>query len=259
MTELSAPSFAAAPDRPPQALRVGDVFQQSQRLFVAHWAAYSGLVLIAYIPLLALSATAGIGVIATRGQPSGFEISILVVGGILSLVVLMLAHAAIYVSVFQDAGGRGFSISQSLVAALRQSPAFIAVALLIYLYAMLAAFLLVFPALIVFCVYYVAYPACVVERIGPIKSMKRSAFLTKGNRWRIFGIVIILMFGLGILTQLIIYLAKLAGGPMFSLVVTLPVEGVGGGFSAVVMGVLYAQLRFAREGVDIEHIASVFD
>jgi hypothetical protein len=39
----------------------------------------------------------------------------------------------------------------------------------------------------------------------------------------------------------------------------LPIEGVAGGFSAVVMGVLYAQLRFAREGVDIEHIASVFD
>jgi uncharacterized membrane protein len=259
MTELLAPSFAAAPVYPPQALRVGDVFRQSQRLFAAHWAAYSGLVLVAYIPLLALSATAGTGLAATRGQPSGFEVGALVAGGLLSFVVLMLAHAAIYVSVFQDAGGRGFSISQSLVAALRQAPAFIAVGLLIYLYAMLAMLLLVFPALIVLCVYYVAYPACVVERIGPIKSMRRSAFLTRGNRWRIFGIVIILTFGLGMLTQLIIYLAKLVGGPIFSLVVTLPIEGVAGGFSAVVMGVLYAQLRFAREGVDIEHIASVFD
>jgi hypothetical protein len=188
MTELSAPSFAAAPVDAPQALRVGDVFHQSQRLFAAHWAAYSGLVLVAYIPLLALSATAGIGIAATGGQPSGFEVGALVVGG------------------------RSFSISQAVGAALRQSPALIAVVLLIYLYATLAMLLLVFPALIVLCVYYVAYPACVVERIGPIKSMRRSAFLTKGNRWRIFGILIILMFGLGILTQLIIYFAKLLGG-----------------------------------------------
>jgi hypothetical protein len=259
MTELSAPSFAAAPVHAPQALRVGDVFHQSQRLFAAHWAAYSGLVLVAYIPLLALSATAGIGIAATGGQPSGFEVGALVVGGLLAFVILMLAHAAVYVSVFQDASGRSFSISQAVGAALRQSPALIAVVLLIYLYATLAMLLLVFPALIVLCVYYVAYPACVVERIGPIKSMRRSAFLTKGNRWRIFGILIILMFGLGILTQLIIYFAKLLGGPIFSLVVSLPVEGVAGGFGAVVMGVLYAQLRFDREGVDIEHIASVFD
>ena len=43
------------------------------------------------------------------------------------------------------------------------------------------------------CVYAVASPACVVEKIGPIKAMSRSAFLTKGNRWRIFGLIALLL------------------------------------------------------------------
>ena len=42
-------------------------------------------------------------------------------------------------------------------------------------------------------------------------------------------------------------------------VATFAIEAVIGAFNAVVVGVLYYQLRVAREGADIEKIASVFD
>jgi hypothetical protein len=38
-----------------------------------------------------------------------------------------------------------------------------------------------------------------------------------------------------------------------------PLELIVGAFGPVALTVLYVQLRAAREGVDVEHIASVFD
>jgi uncharacterized membrane protein len=122
-----------------------------------------------------------------------------------------------------------------------------------------AAILLLIPALVVLCIYAVASPACAVEGLGPIKSMARSAFLTKGNRWRIFGLVVLLYVGLALVSEPIAFLARHFGGRLVGVIVVMPVEGVVGGFSAVAIGVLYAQLRAAREGVAGEHIARVFD
>jgi hypothetical protein len=37
-------------------------------------------------------------------------------------------------------------------------------------------------------------PACVIELTGPWASLKRSAQLTKGYRWKIFGLLLLLAF-----------------------------------------------------------------
>jgi uncharacterized membrane protein len=259
MTDATAPPSLALPVRPPiAAIRIGDVFSQARKIFVTRWAIYSGIVMIAYAPMLAVNARNG-SISGPVRASIGFDFSATILGSLLGIAILMLAHAAIYVSVSQEISGRPFSIGQSINAALRQSPALIAVLLLTWLYAIFAALLLVVPAIIVFCIYAVASPACVVERIGPIKAMSRSAFLTKGNRWRVFGLMVLLFLVTGLLSQFVIFLAKLAGGPIFSLVVSAPVQGIVGGFSAAAIAVLYAKLRIAREGVDIDHIAAVFD
>ena len=62
------------------------------------------------------------------------------------------------------------------------------VALLSVLMMMLSAIALVIPMFIVMTMFWVAIPAAVVERPGVIASLKRSAELTTGNRWRVFGI-----------------------------------------------------------------------
>jgi uncharacterized membrane protein len=258
MTDATAPAFITTPDRSPAAIRIGDVFGQSRKMFTARWAIYSGIVMIAYAPMLAVNARNGWTTPVGRAS-IGFDFKATLLGSLLAIAILMLAHAAIYFSVSQEISGRPFSVGQSIKAAFRQSPALIAVVLLTWLYAIFAALLLVVPAIIVFCVYAVASPACVAERIGPIKAMSRSAFLTKGNRWRVFGLMILLFLVTGLLSRFVILLARLAGGPAFSLVVSAPVQGIVGGFSAVAIAVLYAQLRTAREGVDIAHIAAVFD
>ena len=133
-----------------------------------------------------------------------------------------------------------------------------AAAFMTSLLGMLGLILLIAPGLIVFCVYCVALPACMAERIGPIKAMSRSAFLTKGNRWRVFGILA-LLYIIGTIFQQTVASGAAAAAGAYSIVIALPVNIVVGAFSAVVVAVLYYHLRVAREGIDIEQIVKVFD
>ena len=55
---------------------------------------------------------------------------------------------------------------------------------------MSASLALIVPAFIAATMIFVATPVCVVERLGPFKSLRRSAALTKGCRWRVFGMMI---------------------------------------------------------------------
>lgn len=112
------------------------------------------------------------------------------------------------------------------------------------------------------CVFYAAVAACVVERTGPVKSLVRSAYLTKGHRWRLLGIVLISAFVLIVVSLLNVALTF----PLFryvgSLVLNLALFAVSTLISAVqalVAVAAYHDLRFAREGVDADEIAVVFD
>jgi hypothetical protein len=44
-------------------------------------------------------------------------------------------------------------------------------------------------------IWFLAAPVCVLERLGPFRSMERSRMLTKGGRWLILGIALLLIVG----------------------------------------------------------------
>jgi hypothetical protein len=99
----------------------------------------------------------------------------------------------------------------------------------------------------------------VVERLGPIASIRRSMALTKGERWRVFGIMV----------AVFIVAAMVAGTVEVSLMAALPRviaipflfvwSAVSGSIAAILYVVMYHDLRVAREGLDTDRIAAVFD
>jgi hypothetical protein len=123
----------------------------------------------------------------------------------------------------------------------------------------LGVIMLVLPGLMLFVVLWVVIPVAVVERLGIIASLRRSVFLTKGNRWRITGLVAVLL----LISILISTLPELIVGTgitwrayaYFDYALTALVTAV----SAVVITVSYHDLRLLKEGVDVEGIAAVFD
>jgi hypothetical protein len=259
MTDLSAPTLAIPRAAAPPAIRVGDVFGRSLKMFAAHWLPYCAMMALGYAPI-----TIPTGGLASRIIPTMESHTIAAAIAVFIVIAafascLLLASAAISFGVAQDISGRGFSFGRSVRVALRRSPAILALTLLIGLYGLLALVLLIVPGLIVFTVYSVVVPVCMIEGLGPIRSMSRSAFLTKGNRGRVFEILFALYFGGAMVEQLVKFILERVAGGIPALAIPLIFDIVVGAFSAVALGVLYAHLRIAREGVDIEHIAAVFD
>jgi hypothetical protein len=240
-------SFVVSPVAETPAIRVGDVLSKSWSLFVGRWAPFVGLALIAFAPQFLFSV-----LIPKSG-------GVAIIGSILQIACTSLADAAIIYGVVQVLRGRDFTFGNSLQFGFARLGPVVGLSLVVGILAGLGAILLLVPGFIVMTMYAVAIPVCVAEQLGVFASMSRSAFLTKGNRWRIFGIVILVGLATMLVAGLVGFVIALVGGVRVVDIALYPIEAIAGAFNAVMVGVLYYQLRVAKEGVDIEKIAAVFD
>lgn len=127
-----------------------------------------------------------------------------------------------------------------------------------------AYLLLLIGSVIVLCLFYTTIPACLVERLGPLESLQRAAFLSKNYRGSIF-ILIILTVLISVALELILSLVAAVGAeiPVLGFVITMVAFVVtvvfGQAFGSSVVAVTYFQLRNLKEGVDIDKLVNVFD
>ena len=103
-----------------------------------------------------------------------------------------------------------------------------------------------------------------VERTGVVESLRRSAGLTSGHRWRIFGImIIIIIVDVGVRAALayLEYFAILQFGDVANLgyLIWFAISIAATAFFAVVEAVCYHDLRVLVDGVDVDEIARVFE
>ena len=88
--------------------------------------------------------------------------------------------------------------------------------------------------------------------------MARSAALTKGHRWKIFGILV-LMTIVNIIGGKLVALVLAPAGLIVAVIGSLVWTAVWAAFWNCLLIMIYHDLRIAKEGVDTEQIASVFD
>lgn len=156
--------------------------------------------------------------------------------------------------------GRRPSIDECLKRGLPLVVPALAIGILLLLALMLASIALVIPAAILAMVWYVVIPVAVVERPGIFATFGRSAELTRGNRWRIFGISLIAWaIGVGLSIPIFIVIFLFYGNAMILAGFAWVTTAASLIFSAVLTAVVYYYLRIAREGGSIEDIAAVFD
>jgi hypothetical protein len=214
----------------------------------------------------------------------------------------MLSQAIVLYGAFQDMRGRPVSLADCLKVGLRRFfpliglaicvgiamfayLAFLALAMAAMIQALqsslvMLTFLLVIvmmvPLLILFLMWFVATPVCVVERLGPFRSLGRSRALTKGHRWKIFGLILVTLIPAMIVAGVItVVMAKLGIGVSLRIgiffdlnkamntvaaqIVSLIWTATWTAFYAILVVVAYHDLRVAKEGVDTEQIAAVFE
>jgi hypothetical protein len=235
--------------------RVGHVFSRTWSVLSRNLLPFCFVTAIASLPNLPLVVTQ---TDVARGA-NGANPSWLFLAGLAGMVLGALSQAIVLYGAFEDMRGRPVNLLESLRFGLRRAFPVLGVAVLVPILAGLAALMLVIPGAIVLTMLFVAMPACVVEKLGPLKSMRRSAQLTKGHRWAIFGIWIATTLAWGIVQSVLDKLFIYVGGAALWPVVWLAWSTLLGAFYAILVVVTYHDLRVAKEGVNTDQIAAVFD
>jgi hypothetical protein len=249
MTDLSStPQRFAEHD-----FRVGHVVNEAASVLSRNFPVLFAVTVIADLPALLLGQ--GVG---GEGADVGTGIAAALLFALLMLVFSMLSQAVIVHVTFQNMRGRPVQLGDALNVAMQRFLPILGVALLVALLAGLGMLALIVPGVILAMMWFVAIPVCVVEQRSVWASMQRSAELTKGHRWKIFGMMILLLIISGVVSSLIALVVAF-GGSIIVFIVNLIWTAIWGAFFAVVVAVTYHDLRVAKEGIDIEQIAGVFD
>jgi hypothetical protein len=126
--------------------------------------------------------------------------------------------------------------------------------------------LFVIPGIILAIMWFVAVPACVVERTGVIGAFRRSRELTRGHRWAIFGLyVVFLIFSIGLAAALqtpttVEGAVSAAANPSIAQIsISVTVTTFTSTVGSTLVASIYYELRQIKDGIGPEALASVFD
>jgi hypothetical protein len=102
--------------------------------------------------------------------------------------------------------------------------------------------LLVVPGLILITIWSVVAPVVVIERPGGLGALSRSRDLVRGSGWQVFGVILVLVIGVVVITGAL-SAAGAAAGTGVGLVVRVVVGILAAPISALAAAVLYFELR----------------
>lgn len=217
----------------------------------------------------------GIG-FAMAGSPQDFNLGLFLIIIVISIGGIGVIYPLIMFGAVRTLRGSEWRFFEALSHALKVAIPVIIVTLLVGLGVGLGMLLLLVPGLILLVRWYVAVAVRVVEPVSVMEAMRRSADLTEGRRWEIFGAIIILFVIMFVLQSIfMVFNIMLVGaGSGFN-----PDPAAGGasllptiiGFVLMTIGqvigmlvtvvapsVAYYLLRVEKEGGETSQVANIF-
>ena len=186
--------------------------------------------------------------------------------GLIIMVIAALVQGSLTRAVVTANEGRRASFGESLGTGLEVILPLIGLSILFSIGIMFGFVLLIVPGVILMLMWSVAVPSLVVERQGVFKALGRSADLTKGARWKILGLFLVL----AVIYWLLSIVLGLVGVKMYGAANAAGGLTVGNLLGSAVLGLvfnvlwgtiqpsLYLELRQAKEGSSAEALAEVF-
>jgi hypothetical protein len=226
---------------------------------------FAGVTVAIQVPSLLVSWALGSPLLRASANPfaPAPEVTAFVFSGRYWLMMLatwlfgLVQMGALTAGAIQYLAGRSASAGEMLSAGLgRAGPIFLA-GLLGVLAADLGFFLLIVPGIVVGLMFSLTVPVVMAERLGPVRSLGRSRALTKGHRWRLLGLFLVVLATTATPAMLA---AVLSGGvPYLTTVLNLAISAVLGSIAMVAPAVAYHDLRVAKEGADTAQLARIFE
>jgi hypothetical protein len=234
--------------------RVGAVISRSRSMLWRHFPTFFAVGVIASLPILLL--------VFTETDESADEEILSDLLWMLILVSLMvfstIGQAVIIHASFQDMRRGPVRLVESLNVVLRGFWSLIGLALA-GLLTLVGLMLMIVPGLILSTLWFVMLPACIVEQLGPWTSLRRSQELTRGHRWKVFGLTVLLIIATFGGSSVIESWVTAATNPIVGRAGEVMWTGIWMAFTATTTIATYRYLRVTKEGIDIEPIAVVFD
>jgi len=218
---------------------------------------------------------------ASEGLLSGAEYSErLIVGSMVASVLGVILYFFLYLIVqailihacFKDFAGEQVSLKASSKTALGLSLPLIGL-MILYSLGLFAGFiLLIIPGIILLLGWYICIPVMVVEKKGVTESLGRSWELTKGYKWWLLLLTIILWVITAVISAVLTLASVPFGNPtmaaftggsnLFWIVYAFTsalAQTIGVLISTAAVAAIYYEIRDLKEGITPESIASVFD
>ena len=240
-------------------VRIGTVFSGAFTFIGVEWRT---LALLAALP----SAPGAVYAVYTASSPglASIQEEILAISQYvlaLSLLILLLSHFA-YASALAFSvdrlAGRETGVGPAFSRGLRLFLPLLAVRALVYLATWFGLIFFFVPGIILYTMFFVADAACTDERMGITAALGRSRALTKGSRWRIFVLLLLLTLGLWAISAVQLALPFLPFGQMLNGIFTFASSMFFYILIPALTAVLFRELRTLKEGDVADDVAAVF-
>lgn len=192
--------------------------------------------------------------------------------GLVALITTAILQGALIFATVQDMNGQKPDVGEALATGLRNFLPLLIVSILFGLAVAFGLVLLIVPGIMVACAWCVATPALVADRTGIFGAFSRAADLTRGNRWRIFGLAVVLWI---IVVVLSMVFGAVSAAAIFStpgalqdpiaaaanplnIVVQVIQQTISSVIGAALVAVLYVELRRLRDGAAPQWLAEIF-
>src|SRR3569623_2636638 len=177
-TSISAPN-----------LDVGRVMQRTFAVLGRNFAVFALLaVCFSGLPSL-IAGLVRAGVVQDKAGKVAFVASIAV--GFVQFMGAYVLQGALTHGTIADRNGRKAAFTARLATGLRYAAPLLALGIVTVIALAFGFLLLVFPAVMMMCAWAVSVPSLVIDRRGVFGSFGRSAQLTRGQRWPIFGLLLL--------------------------------------------------------------------
>jgi len=191
---------------------------------------------------------------------------------LLYVISAFVLQAAVVHGIVADLNGQRASFADCLSTGLSHFVPLVLIALLYFLLVFVGLLFFVVPGIILAVMLSIAVPVRVLEHTRILGSFDRSADLTKGHRWAIFGLfvayfivqlsisaIVFAIIGQGFRPIPEIDLAAAGVNTWPVILASALAESISAILSAAGTASIYYELRQIKEGVGPESLASVFD
>lgn len=187
-----------------------------------------------------------------------------IIAFLIGLVLRALVQGCLVRATIADSEGRKAGLGECLAAAAVRALPLIGASFLFVLGLALGMILLIVPGVMFAIAFAVVAPVVVEERVGVIEAFRRAAALTRGARWKIFGLgllILVLIWLIEAIVGVVAFVMFHGGMDPFSgpiVVFNLVIGTLVAAFSSTIQTGLYVELRSWKDGPQNAQLTDIF-